>query len=671
MKKYLWTILFIICLFLLTACGESSRNQESEYYDIRVEEKDIFNSQLPGYYYGFQFYEDDMIQIMLGDTIAQEGVWLLGTDGSSEKLLPEYSYYVGSWFLTSQGQSILFYNSLVYGYSVQVLSREGEKLFSYDGVSGRSICETEDGRIYLLAEENDNVFLAEMNLSTGALRKLDGLNLNLERRLGLNIVPLQCLGTGPNGLMLMDCDGIWEIEDAENKASKSLVLSFDSTSYTDMISDPNTNSNFYLRDASGFRVLEDGSVELLWRYRDSGRGLLQTLHYEKTEETTLRLRCLQMSSWMTECIAEFNRTNGTYRVVIEQTSFFSEDFDDFRQRTDMEMGAGKGADMIFGIVSYNFSALQEKGALADLTPYLEDSGIIKEDYFPTTFAQTEVQAPIYGIAPELSNVSLWISREVLEEYEGLDIGTVLDALLNYPEKGAFDGFPPKYILTFFLQGSEDLWGMVDYESGTCDFDTELFQKILNVAKRYSQQSYIDSPAILGYRDITPLGSFESETELLAQGKEAFGYFFDDGVYPMASWGNILAVNEKSENKDGCWEFLLFLLQEENQRKLLTGNSTSLSSNRRVFAEQQAHELEWSGKSEPITAGLSEAHGECTEEDAAEQLELMEKLRFPPLGTGDIQAIIWDEAQDYIEGSKPMEVIIENINNRVQLYLNEK
>lgn len=670
MKKYLWAIPFIMCLFLLAACGESSRNQESEYYDIRVEEEDIFNSQLPGYYYGFQFYGDDMIQIMLGATTKQEGVWLLRTDGSSEKLLPEYSDYGGSWFLTSQGQSILFYNSLTYGYRIQVLSREGEKLFSYDGVSGRSVCEMEDGRIYLLAEEDDNVFLAEMNLSTGTLRKLDGLSLNLERRLGLNVVPLQCLGTGPDGLMLMDCDGIWKIEEAENRASKSLVLSFDSTSYMDMISDPATNPNFDLRYASGFRVLEDGGVELLWRYRDSGRGLLQTLHYEKTKETRLRLRCSSLSSWMAERITEFNRTNGTYRVVIEQTRFSEEDFEDFRQRTDMEIGAGKGADMIFGIVSYNFSALQEKGALADLAPYLEKSGTIKEDYFPAAFARTKEQGPICGIFPELVCSSLWISRDVLAGYEGLDIGTVLDALLNYPEKGSFEGFPKRYILTFFLQGSEDLWGMVDYESGTCDFDTELFQKILNVAKRYSQQAYMDSPAILGDRDVVPLGLFESEAELLAQGKEAFGYFFDDGVYPMAPWGNILAVNEKSENKDGCWEFILFLLQEDSQRKLPTDHSIYPPSSRKVFAERQAYELEWSGKNEPITARLSYSHGECTEEDAAEQLELMEQIHFPSLDTMYIQDIIWDEAQDYIDGIKSMDVIIENINNRVQLFLDE-
>ncbi len=181
---------------------------------------------------------------------------------------------------------------------------------------------------------------------------------------------------------------------------------------------------------------------------------------------------------------------------------------------------------------------------------------------------------------------------------------------------------------------------------------------------------MDSPAILGYREIIPLERFESEAELLAQEKEALGFFFDGGDYPIAFWGNILAVNEKSENKDGCWEFILFLLQEDSQRKLLTTQTLSPPSSRKVFAECQAYELEWSGKSEPITSRLLYPHGECTEKDAAEQLELMEQIHYPSLKTRYIQDIIWDEAQDYLDGIKPMDVIIENINNRVQLYLDE-
>lgn len=669
MKRLLQISLFslTICLFSLTACGKDS---SPEFYDIAVEERDIFDSQLPGQYYGFQFYGDETAQIMLGKSEEWEGVWLFKEDGSSERLMPGYEDFIGSWFLTSQGHSILFYDSYTYGIRVRVLDPEGRELNSHEGVSGRSVCETEDGRVYVLAKENDNVFLAEVNLSTGGLRRLEGPELNLERRLGLNSAALQCLGTGPEGLMLMDCDGLWEITEQESRAGKRLTLSFDSTSYMDMISDPVSNPNIYLRDPAGFRMSEDGSVELLWKYTDSGRGLLQTLRYEKTEKVVLRLRCLQVSSWMAQCITEFNRTNESCRVVLEQPAGSGE-WEDFAERTDMEVGAGKGADLILGQASRNFSALVEKGAFLDLTPFLEDSDIVAEDYFPIAFVREEGKGVIYGVKPSVTVTAYWVSGEVLEEPEGMDINAVVDALNEYPKRGSFEWLPPRAILMFFLQGSGDFWGMVDYEEGTCDFDTELFAKILNTAKRYSEKASMDSPAVIGFRQVSPLGAFESVRKLEGQGKAALGVILDDGIYPVSLSDQILAINAGSAHRDGCWEFLSFLLQEETQREMQSVSQAFLPTHRGVFEERQRYELEWSGRSELTADAISVFHGECTEEDAAEQLELMENLHALPMGTQYIQNIIWDEAKEYMDGVRPMEDIIDNINNRVRLYLNEK
>lgn len=666
MKRFLHISLFI-CLLALTACG---MNESSEYYDISAEERDIFDSQLPGQYYGFQFYGDETAQIMLGKNKEWEGVWLFRADGSSERFLPGHEEFIGSWFLTSQGQSILFYDSAVSGSKVQVLDREGRELSSREGVSGRSICETKDGRVYLLAEENDNVFLAEMNLSEGSMIRLEGLELNLERRLGLNSAALQCLGAGPGGLMLMDCDGVWEITEKEGKAEKRLILSFESTSYMDMISDPVSNPNFYLRTPAGFRMSEDGSVELLWKYTDSGRGLLQTLRYEKTEKAMLRLRCLQVSSWMAQCITEFNRTNAEYFVVLEQPAG-SAVREDFAERTDMEFGAGKGADLILGQASRNFSAMVEKGAFLDLAPWLERSGIAAEDYFPIAFAREEGKDVIYGVRPSITVTAYWVSSEVLEEPEGKEINDIVDALNAYPEKGSFEWFPPRAILMFFLQGSGDFWGMVDYEERTCDFDTELFAGILDTAKRYSEQASMDSPAVVGFRQVSPLGAFESRRKLEGQGKAALGGILDDGVYPVSLSDELLAVNADSAHLEGCREFVSFLLQEEAQRKMQSLSQAFLPAHRGVFEERQRHELEWSGRSEPVTDTIFVSHGECTEEDAAEQLELMENLRSLPMNTKYMQNIIWDEAKEYLNGVMPMDAVIEHINNRVQLYLNEK
>lgn len=669
MKKYLHAIPLLICLILLAACGRedgasADQGSRTEYYDILVTDREVFGTQ-PGEgrcaYYGIQRYQDEIVQIM--EICDSEGVWqplLLKEDGSSQPLLPEYSYFTGRWYLTGTGESILFYSEL-YGGGIRILSREGEKLFTFADMEGLSVCETEDGSLYLLAldTEEDSLFLAGLDTASGTLRQLEGITFERQSP--------QCLGLGPEGLMLMDCYGIWELEDNEGKVSKSLWMSFEGTTYTDM--SPSSDFTMNVRDVSGFRVSEDGSVEILWNFQKSGKGLLQTLKAERVEKEILRLRCDQMSGWMAECIARFNHTNKDYYIVPEQPTLGSWDLDtllDFRRRTDMEIGAGRGADMIIGQASYKFSALLEQGALEDLTPYLERSGIDPNDYFPITFARDEEQGIIYGVLPEAVPMGVWIRSEILSTAEGQSIETVVDALDCYPGKGSIFNDPSGAILLYLLSGSEDFWGMIDYENGTCDFDTELFRKILRVAKRYGDRSYRDSAAILGYRDVQNVTSFESRSELQAHGETAFGFIFDDGVYSEMSWQFILAINSKSSAKDACWEFISLLLQEENQRKMAGLSNGRVPSNRRAFAEAQQYQ--WNRYL--TDENFRMFYDSFTEEDMAEQLEMMENLHMPPMNTIPVQKIIQDEASNYINDIMPIETVIENINNRVQLYLDE-
>ena len=50
---------------------------------------------------------------------------------------------------------------------------------------------------------------------------------------------------------------------------------------------------------------------------------------------------------------------------------------------------------------------------------------------------------------------------------------------------------------------------------------------------------------------------------------------------------------------------------------------------------------------------------------------IEDARPLPMRTAPILAIIQEEAKDYFNGSKRVEEIIQVINNRVQLYLDER
>ena len=121
------------------------------------------------------------------------------------------------------------------------------------------------------------------------------------------------------------------------------------------------------------------------------------------------------------------------------------------------------------------------------------------------------------------------------------------------------------VLNTLLQGSETLWGMVDWEAGTCSFDMPLFGKLLEAAKRYG---YNDRRALepeITYRiDLHNLFRYNTLAEQEEKGRVSVGTLFDDGCHAVSYPLYTMAINTNSSNKEGAWEFIAFLLGEEAQ-----------------------------------------------------------------------------------------------------------
>ena len=76
------------------------------------------------------------------------------------------------------------------------------------------------------------------------------------------------------------------------------------------------------------------------------------------------------------------------------------------------------------------------------------------------------------------------------------------------------------LLRLFFEGSEDLWGMVDWEEGTCDFSGELFGKLL-AAGRFGYDSGKDKPLLAFDCDIYDIYRNQPVNAVLS------GVLFDD------------------------------------------------------------------------------------------------------------------------------------------------
>lgn len=233
-----------------------------------------------------------------------------------------------------------------------------------------------------------------------------------------------------------------------------------------------------------FRILEDGSVDILWAVSNGSGSLREKLRTANVEKISVTLRAWTTDTWIEKQVNRFNQNSETYHVIVENQA---DDKADFARLTSVQIASGKGPDILMGSLMQDYiPGMIEKGILEDMKPYMERNGIREEDYFPYVFAAWRTGDNIYGITP----TSPWLTSyrmdsSVLGGTEEPNIETLVDVLLARQEDAVFlEGYDSQALLEFLLKGTDTLWGMVDWEKGSCDFSGELFAGILEMTKRY-------------------------------------------------------------------------------------------------------------------------------------------------------------------------------------------
>lgn len=317
-------------------------------------------------------------------------------------------------------------------------------------------------------------------------------------------------------------------------------------------------------------------------------------------------------------------------------------------------------------------------------PYMERSGIQEENYFPLAFSSWRQGEVVYGANVSMTTYNYIMDASVLGGLDSEpDIEALVNALYDYEEKAMYMRFcEGSDILEMFLEGSEDFWGMLDWEAGRCDFSGELFQKMMEVAKRYAYDENQECPILASDEPCHSLILFPSPSVKKQLGRVEVGVMFEDGCHAkVISAYQILAINANSTKKEGAWEFISYLLGEEGQR-LIAVDATPV--NREIFQEELVSYLEgWSREDGPRGVGSSYLFkgkyvkemrdvykSDITEEWIEAYIRCAEEARPLPVRTKPVLNVIREEAEDYFSGMKSLDEVIGIMENRVQLYLNE-
>ncbi len=386
--------------------------------------------------------------------------------------------------------------------------------------------------------------------------------------------------------------------------------------------------------------------------QESGSATQEPEKQEEDEKIVITLVTAGFQGGMSNYssfVDRFNMSNKKYRVELE-TCEYGEELGTMRDRLLVEVGAGKGPDIMSEDVFPLSQEIMDSGFLVDLAPYLEESGITSETFF-SGYAPGFSGDRIYGVAPNMIIQNYYIAPEVLGDREvPKDMEGLVDMLLEYPGQGCLLGpqVASRYVLQYFLKGSEDLWGIIDWENNTCDFTAPIFSKILDVTKKGHEDGRKGYKPIL---DNNGVDGSETEEEIIDKwfpGYIPVGYYFDDGPhYLIQDNSDTLMVNANTEHLEGAYAFISYILSKSVQ------SVYSEPMNKELWEASVKRDFHWD------------------EEARQKRLEMYEDARYAVRRTEEILEIVYDVSDNYIEGNLSKEETINQIQNRVQLYLNER
>ena len=520
-----------------------------------------------------------------------------------------------------------------------------------DGVV-TGICESESGEIVLRINDTDKFVngLAVFDTEMGTIGKIHWLK---------DIA--YCIAKGhAKDVLILDAKGLYDY--GLSDGSKQYYMEWSGTAY-----DPQSGTE-------DIKFVSDNQIEIY-----TGRDMTVTLSKVSPEEsgkTILTYKTTSISSEIKELIVRFNKENPDYYIVIEECPE-SQDRYTFREKVEIEIAAGYGPDIIDAVSVRSPYALIEKGVIEELTPYIEESGIDREAYFPVAFQGFKIENGVYGIGVGMNLFSWCADSSIFTGEEDLSLENMLDILEGLEEDKIFrNGRDSAALVYDWLSSSDTLYGMVDWQVGTCDFTGDTFRRILELAARYGDGEGKGADGYIMNRvDIYNYRFYAGyDNSIKNSGRVLTGVAGEEkGVHTLGM--STLAINAASENKEGAWQFLCYLLQEEVQEELGTDAARfSFPVNRQAFYNAGNYWCEqyigfWSKPAEDPEWEIETDW--FTEEQLEDLNALFAKAVFFPWRTEEILSIIEEETALYFDGSKGMEETIDIIQNRVQLYLNEQ
>ena len=411
------------------------------------------------------------------------------------------------------------------------------------------------------------------------------------------------------------------------------------------------------------------------------------------DKITLKLGCSGADPDFRKTIVDFNKSSDKVHIDLVEYAYDESGISKFSS----EIAKGNVPDLIYVSPEMPVESFVSKGLFEDLEPlFKKDKDISKNKYLDNVLDSYRIEGKMYFVTPSFNVCGMMGKTKDFKGTRGLTIDQ-LEKMIKKKKtdyKVAMGVADRETILTWVMYYAMDTF--VDWDKGTCSFDSDSFIDILRFAKKFPREinyekldwEKYDAAVRSGDQLVREVYYYDFSSYMV----ERYGYFGEDVLYmgypgdgkngPAIQDGISLAMSHETKHKSECWEFLRTFYLDDYQNNILTGFPVSI----------KALEAKADKSMNPETYTYIDENGKQVEEviDNPELTLNGKSIKIPTPAQADIDVvmdtlksldsharvdynisnIVHEEAAAYFSGQKSAKETAEIIQSRVKVYIME-
>lgn len=440
--------------------------------------------------------------------------------------------------------------------------------------------------------------------------------------------------------------------------------------------------------------------------RDWGTNKTEIVYLNKTkasdvvQKEELVIGTMSMDQGLRAAAVDFNKSSQKYHVTIREYYDYNSDMEYSDAITNMnnDITSKNCPDILdLGSGQVNVTQLAEKGVLEDLSSFLKDSSTFSRDSFVESVLRGYTYGDTLVAVPKTFYISAVAGRtSQVGDQMGWSIEDIMNFTAEHPDAELFQYVTQSEMMGILLTFNQNAF--IDWEKGTCNFDTAEFRKMLEFAAgfpeeydydadRESTPSRLASGKLLLYTDsISNYNDIQVAEAMFNEPVTYIGFPTADGsVGCVMNASGAYGILSKSKQKEGAWEFIESYLSREdnmfswgfptNKEKLEEGIADAMKVE---YLTDEDGEIVKDENGEPIITGMGGfgyddweyTYHPCTEEEMATLRELIDVAAPMPASDNEVLTIIQEEAAPYYKGQKSLDEVVSTIQSRVSMYVGE-